>query len=56
MSSLTRVAVRALEKPKNKFHSAPKAMWDNMLVFSIEERKEERERVEIEKNKTNKKR
>ena len=42
MSPLVRVAVQSLEKAKNKLHSTPKSIWDNMLVFSIEERKAKR--------------
>ena len=46
---LTRVAVRALEKPVSKLPSALEATWDNTPIFSVEEKRVDREREKEER-------
>ena len=47
---MTRIVVRALEKPESKFRSTPEAIWDNAPIFSVKEKrvkkKKEKEKKE----------
>ena len=39
-TTLTTIAVQALEKPESKLHSAPEATWDNTPICEGKESKE----------------
>ncbi len=45
---MTRVAVRALEKPESELRSAPEATWDVAPIFSVKEKRVKRKKKKKE--------